>query len=164
LFHVPEILIDGVDHQTVLEKVRAKVPGFPRERYEQALDEAQARVMSDLGRVRKRRSEIIQAARQEDVLNSVFTLHYFNWRYADHVGQYHLGKINIHETLRDLYPEAEIDAALARAHALIKDAMRPLEYDAAAGEVRWQELRNSHPGFSNQSVHKAMDYGYYVNK
>lgn len=164
-FHVRELLFDGVDRQNVLGKVRAKAPGFPEERYEQALDEAQALVTSGRERALQRRSELIDAARKDDLLNSVFALRYFNERYSDqHVMLYRLGRINIHKTLRDLHPEAEVDAALIRVDALIKDAFKSVSYEPGAAEARMQELRQSHPGFNNRSLNAAMDWGYLINR
>jgi plasmid maintenance system killer protein len=164
-FHVRELLFDGVDRKDVLGKVRAKVPGFPEERYEQALDEARALVTTNRERALQRRSELIDAARKDDVLNSVFALRYFNERYSNqHVRQYNLGRVNIHETLRDLHSEADIDAALIRVDALINDAFKSVSYEPGAAEARMEELRRAHPGFNNRSLNAAMDWGYLVNR
>lgn len=164
-FHVRELLFDGVDRKVVLEKVRAKAPGFPEERYEQALDEAQALVALGRERALQCRSELVDAARQDDLLNSVFALRYYNRRHSDQDNMlYNLGRIDIHETLRDLHPEAEIDAALTRVDALIKDAFKTVSYEPGAAEARMQELSWAHPGFHNRSLSAAMDWGYLVNR
>lgn len=163
-FHVREVVLNNADRQAVLLKVRAKEPGFPTERYEQALDEAENWVRADLERSRQRRAELVRAARKEDVLNAVFVLRYFNHRYSGRVTEYDLGQVNIYESLRDLYDQADIDAAVVRVDALIRDAARSVEYDPEAGKARWQELMHSHPGFNNRSLHKAMEWGYFSNR
>lgn len=111
-FHVREIVFKNADRQAVLLKVRSKVPGFPTERYEQALNEAEDLVRTNRERARQRRAELVDAARKEDVLNAVFALRYFNQRYSGHVAEYDLGQVNIYESLRDLHNQAEIDAAV----------------------------------------------------
>ncbi|UVJ38938.1 hypothetical protein [Arthrobacter sp. CJ23] len=110
----------------------------------------------------------LRAASQFHVRELLFggadRLHYVNRRFSKHMGQYDLGRINIHETLWDLYAEAEINAALVRADALINDAWRSVGYEPGAGEARMQQLRHAHAGFNNESIHKAMDWGYLLNR
>ncbi|MFI7484121.1 hypothetical protein ACH9EU_17110 [Kocuria sp. M1R5S2] len=146
-----------------LERMRGTVPGFPPERYEAELDNALARIDERRVEVLARRAQHVAEARELDMLNAVFALHYFNQRFSGHVGEYGLGRIDLVDALGDLYSREQINEAVTRADALIDDGQRCAYFSDDDGrQIRW--LRQNHPGFVEAHLHRAADWGYMLNR
>lgn len=162
-YHGRELLYRGADRSTVLERVRAKVPGFAEERYEAALSDA----VAQLGRLRRhsleRRAKNIAEARLQDVLNAVFALHYLNRRFHRQQLDDGIVPIDLHEVLGDLWSAEQVEAALARSAALIEDGMR-YGWQPDQTRLHLDELAARHPGFNLPSLHAALDWGYQRNR
>jgi hypothetical protein len=148
------------DRAGALEHMRDTVPGFPTERYEAELNEALDRIEEAKVGVRARRSRHVAEARELDLLNGVFALHYFNRRFSRHVGEYGLGQISLIDALGDLYTRGQIGEAVSRCDALIEEGIR-------IGQGRWDfdadmaRLRQQHPGFGDRALGDALDWGRY---
>lgn len=162
-YHARELLYRSHDRSTVLERIRAKVPGFAKERYEIALSEA----VADLERHRRhsleRRAKNIAAARLQDVLNAVFALHYLNCRFHQQNLYDGIVPIELHEVLGDLWSRDAIEAALARSDTLIKDGMN-YEWQSDQTTQHLDKLAAGHPGFSRGNLHAALNWGYQRNR
>lgn len=157
-------MVEGRDfREDALEQLEATVPGFPSERYESELDEALARIYEAQIGVLAREEKMIAEARELDLSNAVFAIHYFNRRYSGHVTQYGLGRISLGEALGDLYSREQIAGAVARADALIDEGIRmgigPWKSEADMGH-----LRQAHPGFSDRALGEALDWGHLIHR
>lgn len=158
-----ELLYRGADRSTVLERVRAKVPGLAEERYEAALSDAVAQLERLRRHSLERRAKDIAEARRQDVLNAVFALHYRNRRFSRQNLDDGIVPIDLHEVLGDLWSAEEIEAALARSATLIEDGMRYGWQPDQMGQ-QLDELGTRHPGFNLSNLHAALDWGYQRNR
>ncbi|QCU77962.1 hypothetical protein E7744_07015 [Citricoccus sp. SGAir0253] len=157
-------VVEGKDfREAVLERMQANLPGFPPERYEAELDAALTRIDEEQVRVMSRREQLITEARQLDPLDAVFTIHYFNRRFSDRVGEYGLGRINLIDALGDLYSREQVTEAVHRCDALIDEAIR-MGYGSWEHESNMARLRRSHPGFSDRSLSSALDWGHLIHR
>jgi hypothetical protein len=151
------------DRAGALEHMRNTVPGFPAERYETELDDALAGIEEAKVRVVARRAKDVAEVRKLDMLNAVFALHYFNRRFSRHVGEYGLGPIDLVEALGDLFTSEQIDEAVRRSNVLIEEGLRmgigPMDILADM-----DRLRAAHPGFRDQALSEAVDWGYLMHR
>ncbi len=151
------------DRREAIRRVRETVPGFRFQRYERDFDDALNLSEKDKVSVRARRDELIAKARQQDVFNAVFTIHFYNCRYSGHMGEYGLGHINIIDALGDVFSPDLIAEAVRRADALIEDGQqcgsraRDVPEDMAA-------LAEAHPGYHHDHLSDAMFWGYHLNR
>lgn len=149
--------------EAALEQMQGTNPGFPQERYEAELDAALARIDEAQIGVMVRREKMIADARELDLSNAVFAIHYYNRRYAGHVGEYGLGRISLGEVLGDLYSREQVAGAVARADALIDEGIRmgigPWNSEADKGH-----LRLAHPGFSDRALAEALGWGHFIHR
>lgn len=158
-----ELLYRGNDRPGLLKRLRTQVPGFTEERYETALSEAVADLEHHRRRSLKRRADNIAEARQQDVLNAVFALHYLNRRFHRQNLYDGVVPIELHEALGDLWSADEIEAAIARSDTLISDGMN-YEWRTEEMTKHLDELAAGHPGFSLSNLHAALDWGYQRNR
>ncbi|NKX54998.1 hypothetical protein [Arthrobacter mobilis] len=149
--------------EAVLERMQANLPGFPPEHYETELDAALARIDEAQVGVMVRREQKIAEARELDVLNAVFALHYFNQRFSGHVGEYGLGRINLIEALGDLYSRKQITEAAKRSDALIEEGIR-MGIGPWNHEADMAHLRRAHPGFRDRALSDALDWGHLIHR
>jgi len=149
------------DRAGALEQMRKTIGDFPPERYETELDTALAGIEETKIRVAARRAKDVAEARQLDLLNAVFALHYFNRRFSGHVGEYGLGPIDLYEALSDLHPREQIDEAVQRSDALIEEGIR-MGVGSWDHEPNMAHLRAAHPGFSDRALSKALDWGHLI--
>ncbi len=157
-------MLEGkTDRAGALEQMCDTVPGFPAERYAAELDDALARIEVAKVDVRARRAQDVAEAREMDLLDAVFALHYFNRRFSGHAWQYGLGPIDIVEALGDLYSRKKIDEAVVRCDALIAEGIR-LGYGAWDTDADMNRLRQAHPGFSDRSLGRALNWGYLIGR
>ena len=147
-------LLSGIDRTAVLAELRAAAPGFTPARYEAALDEELVRRDRACDRAAARRHELVQQARDMDVLNAVFALTLFNRSHAV------AGPVDSHDALGDLYDATAIDEAAERTDALIAHAA-DLGFGAQNARDDRAELQLAHPGFSLEHLSEALNWGYY---
>lgn len=157
-------IVEGRDfREAALEQIQDTVPGFPPERYKGELDAALARIHEAQIGVLVRREKMIANARERDLSNAVFAIHYYNRRFAGHVGEYGLGRIKLGEALGDLHTREQIAGAVVRADALIDEGIRmgigPWNSEADMGH-----LRLAHPGFSDRALGEALDWGHLIHR
>ncbi|GGG61547.1 hypothetical protein GCM10011374_25760 [Kocuria dechangensis] len=157
-------MLEGkTDRAGALGQIRDTVPGFGPERYESELEAALARIEQYRVGVRARRAKNLAQAREMDVLNAVFALHYFNRRFSGHVGEYGLGRIDPEEALGDLYTRKQIAEAVTRSNALIEEGLRmgigPMDIHADM-----DRLRAAHPGFNDRALSDAVNWGYLIHR
>ncbi|MUN62151.1 hypothetical protein GMA12_03165 [Kocuria sediminis] len=157
-------MLEGkTDRAGALEQIRHTVPGFPSGRYESELDAALVRIEQYRVGVRARRAKDVAHAREMDVLNAVFALHYFNRRFSGHVGEYGLGRVDLEDALGDLYFREQIDEAVHRSDALIDEGI-----DMGLGPWDWDadmaHLRQAHPGFNDGALGEALGWGRYFGR
>ncbi|WP_168199712.1 hypothetical protein [Citricoccus sp. SGAir0253] len=162
-YHATRMLEGRTDRAGAVGQVRDTVPGFDPGRYEAEVDAALARIQEYRVGVRARRAERVAQARELDVLNAVFALHYFNRRYSRHPGQYGLGPIDLAEALGDLAPRGQLAEAVARCDALIEEGIRT---GTGHGDVHadMAHLRREHPGFNDRALGDALDWGWYYGR
>jgi hypothetical protein len=151
------------DRAETLAQMRETIGGFPPERYEAELDAALAQIEKEQVKVRAKRDEFVAEARKMDALNAVFAIYYFNSRYASHPPEAGLGSLTLHEVLGDLYAHEQIEAAKTRSSALIEEGWTCPYYPDDNGR-QVQQLREHHPGFTDAHLHKAADWGYFMNR
>lgn len=151
------------DRAETLAQMQKTIGGFPSERYEAELDAALPRIQEAQVKARARRAEFVAEARAMDPLNAVFSIYYFNSRHAGHPAEAGLGSINLVEALGDLYSVEQIEAAKARSRALIEEGWTCAYYPDDNGR-QIQQLRDHHPGFTDTHLHKAADWGYFMNR
>lgn len=151
------------DRAETLAQMQKTIGGFPPERYETELDIALARIQEAQVKVRARRAEFVAEARAMDLLNAVFSIYYFNSRHASHPQEAGLGSISLVEALGDLYSPEQIESAKARSSALIEEGWSCAYYPDDNGR-QVQQLREHHPGFTDTHLHKAADWGYFMNR
>lgn len=163
-YHAHELLLDDINRETALQRVRAKAPGYSPERYESELDEALALSERHRDRTRRRRRRMIEKARDEYLLDAVFTLRYYNRRFSGHAGEYRMGQIDIHGALGDLYTTADLDDAVMKADALINDGLQAPFGDFDKPEQSKRVLRSAHPGFNERNLSDAMFWGYHYSR
>lgn len=154
---------DETDRAGALAAMRDTVPGFALERYETELADALVGIEKAKMRVRARRTELVAGARQLDPLNAVFALRFFNRRLSGHVGEYGLGPIDLIEALGDLCTLDQIDEALERSDALIEEGIR-MGIGSWDHESDMAHLRAIHPGFRDQALSKALDWGHLIHR
>lgn len=146
-----------------LTQIQKTIGGFPPERYEAELDDALAGIEKEQVKVRARRAEFVAEARAMDPLNAVFSIYYFNSRHSTHPQEAGLGSIKLDEALGDLYTHEQIEAAKDRSSALIEEGWTCAYYPDDNGR-QVQQLREHHPGFTDTHLHKAADWGYFMNR
>lgn len=151
------------DRAETLAQMRKTIGGFPTERYEAELETALPRIHEAQEKARVRRAEFVAAARAMDPLNAVFSIYYFNSRYASHPQEVGLGSISLTEALGDLYSHEQIEEAKARCSALIEEGWTCAYYRDDNGR-QIQQLREHHPGFTDDHLHQAADWGYFMNR
>ncbi|GAA1747249.1 hypothetical protein [Kocuria aegyptia] len=151
------------DRAGALAHMRETIGGFPPERYETQLDATLAGIEKEKVRVAARRAKDIAEARELDLLNAVFDLHYFNWRFSGHIGEYGLGPIDLVEALGDLWSREQIDEAVARSDALIEEGIR-MGAGSWDHEPNMAHLRAAHPEFSDRALSRALDWGHLIHR
>jgi hypothetical protein len=157
-------MVEGREfREAALEDIQTTIPGFPPQRYEAELDGALARIETAQVGVMVRREKMITEARELDLLNAVFDIHYFNCRFSGHVGEYGLGRIDLVEALGDLHSREQIAEAVARADALIEEGKR-MGLGPWDTEADMDHLRQAHPGFSDQALSRALDWGHLIHR
>lgn len=109
------------DRAETLAQMRKTIAGFPPERYEAELEAALPRIHEAQEKARVRRAKFVAEAREMDSLNAVFSIYYFNSRYASHPQEVGLGTISLTEALGDLYSHEQIEETKARCSALIEE-------------------------------------------
>lgn len=144
--------------------LRTQLPGFPRERYEEALEAASCELVEGQAHARARRRSMIAAARELDPLNAVCTLHVFNRRGSGHVLEYGLGPIDLAEALGDLCSAQQIADAVGRTDALLADAVRRGREPGNEGRADRDRLRDAHPGFTARTIDEAWDWGCFTDR
>lgn len=151
------------DRAGALQHMRETIGGFPPERYETQLDATLAGIEEAKVRVSDRRAKDVAKARELDLLNAVFDLHYFNRRFSGRVGEYGLGPIDLVGALGDLWSREQIDEAVTRSDALIDEGIR-MGVGSWDHEPNMARLRAAHPGFSERSLSRALDWGHIVHR
>lgn len=151
------------DRAETLAQMQKTIGGFPPERYEAELDAALPRIQEAQVKARIRRAEFVAEAQKMDPLNAVFAIYYFNSRHANHPQEAGLGTISLDEALGDLYSSGQIEAVKARCSALIEEGWSCAYYPDDNGR-QIQRLREHHPGFTDAHLHKAADWGYFMNR
>ena len=149
--------------EAALEQLQANLPGFPPERYGTELDDALVQIDEAQVAVLVRREKMIAEARELDLINAVFAIHYFNSRYSRHVCEVGLGPIKLAEALGDLYSPEQIAGATARADALITEGIR-MGYGPWDWDADMDRLRRAHPGFSDRALGDALDWGRFFGR
>lgn len=157
------IVEDKTDRAGALATMRDTVPGFALERYETELADALAGIEKARNHVRARRAELVAEAQQLDPLNAVFALRYFNRRFTGHVGEYGLGPIDLIEALGDLGTLEQVDEAVKRSDALIEEGIR-MGIGSWDHEPNMDHLRAIHPGFRDQALSKALNWGHLIHR
>lgn len=151
---------DGEERESVLRRMSADAPGFSRDTYRKALAYGTLMILGLRDGEERRRKERIESARSAGLLDGVFALLYFNWRYSK--SQF-LGAIPIHETLGDLHSREDLDDAIARAGRLIQAGGR-YAWTPAETDQQMERLTADHPGFSLRCVNDALGWGYQQNR
>ncbi len=152
--------VDGESLESVVSRMSVDAPGFSRDTYRRALAYGTLMILRNRDHEKRRREELIESARASNLLDGVFALLYFNWRFSK--GQF-LGAIPIHATLGDLHSRADLDDAIARAGRLIQ-AGGQYAWTPAETDEQVRRLMTDHPGFSVRCVRDALDWGYQQNR
>ncbi|WP_164205964.1 hypothetical protein [[Micrococcus luteus] ATCC 49442] len=152
--------VNGESVESVLSRMSVDAPGFSGDTYRRALAHGTLMILRNRDNEERRRKELIESARSANLLDGVFALLYFNWRFSK--AQF-LGAIPIHETLGDLHSRADLDDAIARAGKLIQAGGR-YAWTPVESEEQVRRLMTDHPGFSVRCVHDALSWGYQQNR
>ena len=172
-----QVIYDRLHSTVAVNKLREHAPGWTTAEYGSAIEDAIAQFETHHAREIQQRAAVVTAARETNLLNGVFLLFLHNYRGANPVG---LDRIDILEALGDMYSVADLEAAIARSRALMRDGSTfQFGREPGGAGVEWrafgskenqrplaltQEMRRRHPGFSEESIGKAIDYGFFINR
>ena len=128
---------------------------------------APAHVLAEIERLIKERQHVIDQAREESLLDGAFSILLFEQRWNVAARWRHMEPVALSEVFPSI-TGAQLADVQARAVKLIKGAYSAgdeLISSKFEGIIQIKErLASEHPGFSDESYFKTIDYGCYLAK
>ena len=154
----------GKTREEALAAFRESRPGREPGEYDEALARGALSARRWRTRLEQDRADLIAGTEVEDVLNAVFTLEFFNNRYAYRDKySFNIQNIDVLAALAPRFGVEAVQAALVEVRAAIGQGVT-FSFRRGEHEANLAKMQESFPGLSAEHLTEAIDYGYFANR